>query len=156
MVSWADPMVRWEDPPPRVKQTDADYLLDLLRDGRELTGPEILRYSQHERGVGMTIHSRISELRNDRGHTITTRCLGHKNGRNIYAYRLVALRERDTSGPEGSRSRSAPDTVAPLAGDSTATNVASPLSPSEAAVESPAPQLSLELPGSTYRKDIAA
>jgi hypothetical protein len=128
---------------------DADFMLNILKDGREYTTAEILNYSFHERGCGLTPHSRAAELRK-RGHTITTRCLGRKNGRAVWAYKLEALRERDTSGPDGSRSRSAvPDALA--AGDFTAPHGmrASSL-PSEAAVKSPAPQLSLELPGSAF------
>jgi hypothetical protein len=125
--------------------SDADFMLNILKDGREYTTGEILAYSQHERGCGLTVHSRISELRK-RGHTITTRCLGRKNGRSIYAYRLVALRERDPElGRDGSRSRSAPDTVAPLQAGAEVS-----LPPSEQSASAPAPQLSLELPGSAF------
>jgi hypothetical protein len=129
--------------------SDADFMLNILKDGREYTTGEILAYSIHERGCGLTVHSRAAELRK-RGHSIVTRCLGRKNGRSIYAYRLVALRERDPEpGRDGSRSRSTPYGAPPAGAEAS-------LPPSEQSASVPAPQLSLELPGSTYRKDVAA
>lgn len=50
-------------------ETDADFLLRVLRDGRPHNLNEILRRSMAERGCGLTIHSRASDLRK-RGYDV--------------------------------------------------------------------------------------
>lgn len=69
--------------------TDCEFLLKVLADGREHTLTEILARSLNERGHGLTVHSRVSELRR-RGHTIEHVTIpGAQRGAG-HAYRLVA------------------------------------------------------------------
>lgn len=51
-------------------QTDVQFLLEVLDDGRLHTLNEILERSFRTRGCGLTVHSRVAELRK-RGHIIT-------------------------------------------------------------------------------------
>jgi len=50
-------------------ETDADFLLRVLRDGRPHNLNEILRLSMAQRGCGLTTHSRAADLRK-RGYDI--------------------------------------------------------------------------------------
>lgn len=80
--------------------TDSDFLLALLATGPK-SQAEILSASFNERGCGLTIHSRASDLRK-RGHDI--RCV-HVPGRargHAYVYSL----RKPHAGPEGCGSRS--------------------------------------------------
>jgi hypothetical protein len=43
--------------------TDADFLLDVLKDGQWHSLQEILWFSFKERGCGLTTHSRAADLR---------------------------------------------------------------------------------------------
>ena len=52
------------------KETDADFLLRVLRDGKPHNLNEILQRSFRERGCGLTVHSRAAELRTKRGYDI--------------------------------------------------------------------------------------
>ena len=69
-------------------ETDAAFLLRVLSDGRPHALNEILQRSFAERGCGLTVHSRISSLR-EKGHTIINeRVPGAKRGAGS-TYRLV-------------------------------------------------------------------
>lgn len=68
--------------------SDSDWLLGILGDGEWHTLAEILRRSFDERGVGLTVHSRVSDLRK-RGHAIEwEKVAGIERGRGS-RYRLV-------------------------------------------------------------------
>jgi ribonuclease HI len=56
------------DTPP--SDTDCAFLLDVLDDGEEHTLNEILARSFAERGCGLTVHSRASDLRNRYGYDV--------------------------------------------------------------------------------------
>lgn len=75
-------------PPPRASMTDTDYLLLMLSDGRWHSQADILFGSQQERGYGMTVHSRASDLRK-RGHVIECEVRSDTPRRQSF-YRLVA------------------------------------------------------------------
>ena len=127
---------------------DADFLLSVLERGPATTN-EILQASFAERGCGLTVHSRAAELRTKRGIPIECERVGRVNGRNLYEYRLgptLPRLEAPVLGPEASSSGSEPHRSAPT-GDGAARDPSAP---------SPAPQLALDLPGSAYRKDVAA
>ena len=69
-------------------ETDAAFLLRVLSDGRPHSLNEILQASFAERGCGMTVHSRVSDLRSQ-GYTIDHVTIpGAKRGAG-HAYRLV-------------------------------------------------------------------
>ncbi len=67
--------------------TDSEYVLAQLEQGPRDT-IEILVASIRERGVGLTVHSRVADLRRD-GHKITCAIEGKtRKGRERYVYRL--------------------------------------------------------------------
>lgn len=66
--------------------TDCDFVLDLLADGREWSLNDILRESFARRGHGLTVHSRVADLRK-RGHRIEHRTVGQRGAGSLY--RLV-------------------------------------------------------------------
>jgi hypothetical protein len=66
--------------------TDCDFVLEVLADGREHSLNDILRASFAERGCGLTVHSRVSDLRK-RGHRIQHRTVGKRGAGSLY--RLV-------------------------------------------------------------------
>lgn len=66
--------------------TDAAFLLAVLADGREHSLSEILAVSIAERGFGMTVHSRVSDLRK-RGYRVDHRTVGKRGAGSLY--RLV-------------------------------------------------------------------
>ena len=69
--------------------SDCGFLLLFLGDHKEHTLTEILRASFAERGCGLTVHSRVADLRRD-GYTIEWRHVpGEKRG-NASAYRLIS------------------------------------------------------------------
>lgn len=76
--------------------SDVDFLLDVLSrapldecgERRWTSGREILAASFRERGCGLTIHSRASDLRHHRGVDVEQRRLGTKRGRPEHGYRL--------------------------------------------------------------------
>lgn len=69
--------------------TDRDWLLGVLRAraGEWVELDRIIARSQQERGYGLTVHSRIAELR-ALGHAIENRT-PRRDGRVRSAYRLV-------------------------------------------------------------------
>lgn len=68
--------------------TDTDFLASVLSDGDWHSHPEILNRSITERGCGLTVHSRASDLRK-RGHTVEVQLRSNANGRTISFYRCV-------------------------------------------------------------------
>jgi hypothetical protein len=91
-----------------MRQTDADFLLDMLREtpNEFVSQAEILRRSQADRGCGLTVHSRIAELRS-RGYNIPPALrVRNDNGRVISYYRIVPpLRAAGSSAMSTSTSR---------------------------------------------------
>lgn len=83
----------------RGKETDADFLLRVLRDGRPHNLNEILRRSMAERGCGITVHSRASSLRK-RGYDIRNWKDGQRG--NGSWYRLVGTLEGGALEPQPS------------------------------------------------------
>lgn len=65
--------------------TDRDFLLDVLSDGQPHTLNEILTRSFRERECGLTVHSRVADLRHD-GYKISNRTVkGMRRGaRSVY------------------------------------------------------------------------
>lgn len=70
--------------------TDNDFLAHVLADGEWHGQMDIVLRSQRERGCGMTVHSRISDLRVKRGFNIEQRSRRTGNGRVASFYRLVS------------------------------------------------------------------
>lgn len=75
--------------------TDCEFLLAILQDGRPHTQHELLRLSFESRGCGLTIHSRIADLRK-KGHDIRCEHVPGENRGRAWAY---TLREPATEGP---------------------------------------------------------
>jgi len=73
------------------RPTDASWLLDHLtaRAGEWVPMLRILAASMAERGCGLTVHSRVAELRRRHGATIENRTRRGANGRVLSEYRLV-------------------------------------------------------------------
>lgn len=67
---------------------DCAFLLRILRDGQEHTLNDILRASFAERGCGLTVHSRVADLRK-LGLEITWRKVPGASRGNASAYRLT-------------------------------------------------------------------
>lgn len=100
--------------------TDAAFILSVLKDGQKHSQADLLRRSFNERGCGLTVHSRVADLRK-RGHYIVTERVKGADRGEAWTYQLVgSLSERDhvtpeefgglaaTQTPETSRSESAP------------------------------------------------
>lgn len=68
---------------------DADFLAAVLSDGKPHTTNEILHASFRERGCGLTVHSRASDLRNKRHLNIACKAAGKVDGRNVFEYQLL-------------------------------------------------------------------
>jgi hypothetical protein len=78
--------------------TDCAFLLELLGDGGEHTLTDILRASIDQRGHGLTVHSRVADLRKQ-GHEIEHVTIrGAERGAG-HAYRLVLARPESPSSP---------------------------------------------------------
>ena len=78
--------------------TDREYLLNLLAsDGAWHSLTDIIRRSQEDRGHGLTVHSRVSDLRKQ-GYRIDQRD-ETLNGRRHSSYRIVSL--AGTVAPKG-------------------------------------------------------
>ena len=77
--------------------TDAQFLLSILEDGLPHSHADLLHRSSTERGCGLTVHSRIADLR-AKGHTIACdRVPGAERG-HAWTYRLLgSLPESDQS-----------------------------------------------------------
>ena len=76
---------------------DSAFLLALLTDGDWHGLTEIIRRSQAQRGHGLTVHSRVADLRK-RGFTVEQRD-EWANGRRLSFYRLVSLAQPETTTP---------------------------------------------------------
>src|SRR4051812_11424509 len=72
------------------KRTHCELLIDLLRDGRWHSTSELLRSTMELTGEGMTVHSRVSQLRG-RGVVIQHRHVGGEEGARAHEYRLVSV-----------------------------------------------------------------
>jgi hypothetical protein len=72
----------------RMSVTDTDYLLAALADGRWHNLNELLRRSFTERGCGLTVHSRVSDLRKY-GHCIQHRTVKGARRGEASEYRLL-------------------------------------------------------------------
>lgn len=70
------------------KKTDDQFVLEILTDGKVHSGKEIEMISLAKRGHGLTLHSRISALR-DKGWIIGSK----RNGRRDFNYWLEGKRE---------------------------------------------------------------
>lgn len=68
---------------------DADFLADVLADGEWHSLGEILERSVRDRGCGLTVHSRVSDLRK-RGFVIENRTAANGSGRRDSSYRLIS------------------------------------------------------------------
>jgi len=79
------------------KRTDVDFLLEVLRDGQQHELTEIIGRSIDARGCGMTVHSRVADLRK-RGWKIKNRVV-HTEGRPLSYYQLFGLKEASDTGP---------------------------------------------------------
>jgi hypothetical protein len=67
--------------------TDAEYVLAQLRSGPR-DAMQVISASIRDRGVGLTVHSRVADLR-AQGYTITCGIEGKtRKGRDRYLYRL--------------------------------------------------------------------
>lgn len=71
--------------------TDSDFLASVLADGEWHSHNDILESSFHQRGHGLTVHSRASDLRK-RGHIVEVH-LRSTGGRTVSFYRLSSLNE---------------------------------------------------------------
>lgn len=80
--------------------TDCEFLLAVLQDGRPHTQAELLKLSLESRGCGLTIHSRVADLRKKGYDVRCTHVPGENRGR-AWAY---TLREPAVPSPAGSRS----------------------------------------------------
>lgn len=145
--------------------TDKAWLLNLLSDGVPRTLNEILRRSFDDRGCGLTVHSRISDLRKDGYQIAWWQQPGEKRG-NSSVYQLVSLEEADcglgvrAASPAASASsseidRDSPRDLAPRAGSSTGERDVANV---EAAGSIPAPRLgdgpqAAQAPGEATARD---
>lgn len=78
--------------------TDCEFLLEQLADGREHTLTDLLRASIDQRGHGLTVHSRVSDLRRQ-GHDVEHVTIpGAERGAG-HAYRLVLAKPEPFSSP---------------------------------------------------------
>lgn len=82
-------------------KTDCDFLSEILQDHEWHSTAELLRYSLEERGCGMTVHSRISDLRS-RGLNIEYRRVPGERAR-AHQYRLGETTRESEEPPWGSR-----------------------------------------------------
>lgn len=70
--------------------TDCDFLLDVLSDGMPHSLNDVLRRSFTERGCGLTVHSRVADLRK-RGHVIHCERDPKARRGDAYLYTLTSL-----------------------------------------------------------------
>ena len=92
--------------------TDREFLLDCLRDGAWHSTAELLRYSMLERGCGMTVHSRISDLR-AQGLNVEYRRVDGRRG-DAHQYRLVkTVRESERESDQAPARSPGPSVAGP-------------------------------------------
>lgn len=82
--------------------TDNAFLLTVLSDGKWHSNTEILTASLEERGCGLTVHSRASDLRK-RGYVIETNTKRPAN-RRVAFYRLVGTLSETSGVGNGNKS----------------------------------------------------
>lgn len=89
--------------------TDLEFLLEVLADGELHSTSEILARSIEERGHGLTVHSRISDLRG-RGHKVEhlTRQGAQRGHANVYRLISSPLEEAPSSRASGVSSNGKP------------------------------------------------
>lgn len=134
--------------------TDTDFLATVLADSEWHGQAEILERSKRERGHGLTVHSRISDLRTKRGWTIEQRSRRTGSGRVASFYRLVsalespAVTESDLAGPVSMAAggSSVGDQISPPSGRS---------SGSDDHGETPTLQLALDMPVTRHEREAA-
>jgi hypothetical protein len=93
--------------------TDLEFLLEVLADGELHSTSEILARSIEERGHGLTVHSRISDLRG-RGHKVEhlTRQGAQRGHANVYRLISSPLEEAPSSRASGVSSNGKPSFAA--------------------------------------------
>lgn len=69
--------------------TDAEFILDVLGDGEEHSLAEILTRSMDDRGCGLTVHSRVAELRK-KGYAIEHLTVKGAERGHAHTYRLIS------------------------------------------------------------------
>ena len=69
--------------------TDREWLLSVLADGREHSLADLLARSVAERGCGLTVHSRVAELRKH-GHVVEHRRIAGFTRGYAHLYRLAS------------------------------------------------------------------
>lgn len=92
--------------------TDTEFLASVLADGDWHSLNEILEASARARGCGLTVHSRVSDLRLRHGWLIEQRSERTRGGRVASFYRMLArpLEEAVSArGDVGAASSSGPD-----------------------------------------------
>lgn len=70
--------------------TDCAFLFSVLSDGLPHTLNEIHRRSFSERGCGLTVHSRVSDLRTKHGYVIEHLTIPNASRGEGHAYQLVS------------------------------------------------------------------
>ena len=78
--------------------TDCDFLLEVLSDCKPHSLNEILRRSFMERGCGLTVHSRVADLRK-RGHVIRWENDAKARRGDASIYTLTSLNSAPVSPP---------------------------------------------------------
>jgi hypothetical protein len=79
--------------------TDAQFILSVLEDGQKHSQADLLRRSFEERGCGLTVHSRIADLRKD--HVIVCERVPGASRGHAWVYQLVgSLPTSPQSSPE--------------------------------------------------------
>jgi hypothetical protein len=69
--------------------TDAAFILSVLADGQKHSQADLLRRSFEERGHGLTVHSRVADLRGKGHYIVCERVPGADRG-HAWVYQLVA------------------------------------------------------------------
>lgn len=81
--------------------TDLEFVLSVLTDGELHTHAEILRRSFDERGHGLTVHSRVSQLRTERHCVIEHVTIQGASRGHASAYRLLSSPLEEPSASSG-------------------------------------------------------
>ncbi len=123
------------------QRTDCEFLLEVLADGDWHSTSEILRRSILERGHGMTVHSRVSDLRKKRGLLVEHRRVEGERA-DAFQYRLACSAASEPCGDssEPGAAAAAPADRAPRTKESKRVSPDAPLSTVEVAGSTPAPR----------------
>jgi hypothetical protein len=93
--------------------TDSAFLLSILEDGAQHSQAELLRRSFQERGCGLTIHSRIADLRKQGHYIICDRVPGKTRGE-AWTYQLLgSLNAGDPQAGNGDKTATRLDAAGP-------------------------------------------